>query len=82
MYNNRTYYIVPFGDVTQAMIDECLEQSIDHLRHSIVAPDRVVLKTAEDTPTPAILSGYPSYTHEQILAEMQTVDWTDPNEGE
>jgi len=80
MYNNRTYYIVPFADVTPAMVDTCLEVSVDMLRHSIAGEDRVVLKTGEGAEVPPILSGYPVFTHAAILAEMQTTDWTDPNE--
>jgi len=73
--NDKTYVIVPFGDVTQQMIDDSQETSTSTLRHSIEGVDSVVLKW--QGATPASLSSYTTYTHAEILTEMATSTWTD-----
>ena len=74
----RTYIIVPFADVTEEIIELVVESNINSLRHSVQGEDRVVLKYEGETPS--LLASYTAYTHEEILVEMATADWTS-NEG-
>jgi hypothetical protein len=39
-----TYVIVNNADVTQQMVDDCVQTSVSTLRHSISGADRVILK--------------------------------------
>ena len=65
----KTYIIIDYEDVTQDMIDECLENSFDTLRLNI-AEDKTILKWVGDTPTTiAALDPAPTqYTNAEILA--------------
>jgi len=74
----RTYTILPFIEVTDEIMDLVVESNINSLRHSIKGIDRVVLKYEGETPVE--LEDYAPYTHEEILVEMATADWTS-NEG-
>ncbi len=74
----RTYIIVPFADVTEEIIELVVESNINSLRHSIKGIDRVVLKYEGETPVE--LEDYAPYTHEEILVEMATTDWTSNEE--
>ena len=74
----RTYIIVPFADVTEEIIELVVESNINSLRHSIKGEDRVVLKYEGETPVE--LEDYAPYTHEEILVEMATADWTSNEE--
>ena len=73
--NNKIYVIVPFADVVQQMINDSSETEFSTLRHSIEGVDSVVLKW--EGSTPASLSSYDQYTHDEILDEMATSTWTD-----
>lgn len=70
------YVIVNFEDVTQAMIDDCQQDSFDTLRHSISGDDRVILKFDGDNPIWVSSLGLTTLTHSEILAELKTSDWT------
>lgn len=69
-----TYVIVPFVEVTQQMIDNSCETSMDTLRHTISGEDRVILKWVGDI-APSSLSGYVQYTYEEILIELAKPEW-------
>lgn len=73
--NNNTYVIVPFNEVTQQMINDCKETSIDTLRHSMQGIDRIILKWEGDTP--ASLIGYDQYNHTDILVEVAKTEWNE-----
>lgn len=69
-------YVTPdFIDVTQAMIDDCEEDSFDSLRHSVAGTDRVVLKYDGSDPAWVATLSLTKYTHAAILTEMSTTDW-------
>lgn len=70
-----TYTIVPFTDVTDAMVDQCIETSIDDLRHTTSGTDRVILKW--DGATPSLLSSYTTHTYSDILTILNEEggDW-------
>ena len=74
------YVIVNFEDVTQAMIDDCQENSFDTLRHSIAGIDRVVLKFAGDNPAWISTLGITTRTHAEILSDLSGTDWTPEEE--
>ena len=74
-----TYITVPYSEVTPAMVEACSETSLATLRHSVGGVDRVVLKCADVVPSS--LSGYPLFTHAQILAEMSKSDWKEPDQS-
>lgn len=69
-----TYFIVPFAQVTEAMLAEAQENGTGNLRHSKSGEDRVVLKVAGD-PSP-VFSGFPSYSHMEILPVMRSSEWS------
>jgi hypothetical protein len=81
-HHDKTYVIVPFSEVTQAMIDACLQTSFDTLRHSIEGEDRVVLKWESEHGAPEGMEGYDTYTHAQIKVIMATEDWSSDEEGD
>jgi hypothetical protein len=72
-HENTTYVIVPFGDVTQAMIDVAAETSFATLRHTVSGDDKVILKWTGSTPSE--LSAYTQYTHSEILTELEAPEW-------
>jgi hypothetical protein len=78
-HGGSTYVIVPFAEVTQAMISVCQQDSFDTLRHTTEGEDLVILKWPLGTQTPAILSGYDQFTHAEILAEIQKPEWNVPD---
>ena len=78
MFNDLIYTIVPSAEVTQNMVDVCLETSFETLRHTVTGDDFVVLKW--DGITPPSLSSYVEYNHEQILTVMATSAWSYPME--
>lgn len=74
------YVIVNFEDVTQAMIDDCQQNSFDTLRHSIAGTDRVVLKFTGDDPAWVASLGLTTKTHSEILSDLSGTDWTPAEE--
>jgi len=75
MADEYKYFIVPNADVTEALVAQSEESSIDTLRHSVQGTDRVVMKTDGSQPTPPGFQGYDEYSHAAILELMTTVDW-------
>lgn len=70
-----TYTIVPFADVTDSMVDQCIQTSKDALRHTTSGTDRVILKW--NGATPSLLSSYTTYTYSEILTIVndENGDW-------
>lgn len=58
------YVIIPKNEVTQTMIDDSVNNSLDDLRSSVYGPDRVILKFQGNAPDS--VSAYTKYTHSQI----------------
>ncbi len=71
-YNNKKYMIIPFADVTDEMVVNAIETSMDTLRHSNKGVDRVTLKFDGDTPE--VFDGITTYTHPEILAILNDTD--------
>ena len=77
-YENRKYMIIPFTDVTDEMVENAIETSMDTLRHSQKGTDRVLLKFNGDTPE--VFDGITTYTYPEILAILNDTDgdwWSD-----
>lgn len=71
----KRYCIVPVADLTDQMILDCLETSMDTLRRNN-ADTMAVLKYVGEKPV--ILLGYDDYTHAEILVEMLKPEWIMP----
>jgi hypothetical protein len=67
--------IIPYADVTDEMIENAQETSIETLRHSIKGTDRVILKY--EGSKPRCFYGIDTYSHSEILLELQKEEWTD-----
>ena len=72
----RTYVIINSSDVSSVNFNEVVEDSADTLRYSVDGT-KTFVKFEGDTP--AFLDGLTQYTHSEILAELATPEWTDPD---
>ncbi len=68
---------IPFSNVTEEMMEQVIESSLDTLRHSVKGVARVVLKYEGEKPS--VFEGITTHTHEEILAIMSGPDWTAPD---
>lgn len=69
------YVIVNRDDVTDAMVEASVGNSLDDMRSSVYGNDRVILKFQGDAPES--VSAYTKYTHSQIkdIVEDPDGDW-------
>ena len=67
------YFIVPFDEVTDEMLQAAQEDGVETLRHSMHGVDRVILKVAGTVPE--AFFGRSSYTKEQLKVELKGPDW-------
>lgn len=67
-----TYIIKTKLDITQAMLDVCVEDSVDNLRTS---NDGLLAVLKWSGTNPPMFSGDTKYTHEEILVEMAKENW-------
>ena len=72
----RTYVIINSSDVSSVDFSKVSETSADTLRYSLDG-SKTFVKFEGDTP--AFLEGLTQYTHSEILAELATPEWTDPD---
>ena len=75
-YANRKWVIVNNSDVTDEMISSAIQTSRNTLRHTTTGTDKVILKWDGDTP--AVFDGMTTYTHAEILTELDKSAWTTP----
>jgi hypothetical protein len=82
----NTYAIVAWADVQalsqgdkDQLIAACQETSWDTCRHSVTAPDEIILKwpVADPNPCDAVSLANTTYTYAEILVEIQDAHWTD-----
>lgn len=67
MIDERRYVIIPFAEVTQAMIDVTIETSFETLRHvDLNNGDEVTMKWRGDKPV-ELWSEYPVYTKQEMI---------------
>ena len=72
----RSYVILNQDEVDTINFDEVMEISSDTLRFSVDG-DKTFVKFEGDTPD--FLAGKTTYTHSEILAILQTEEWTPSN---
>jgi hypothetical protein len=72
----RTYVILDSSELGNVDFDKVCQTSPDTLRYSIDGT-KFLLKFEGDTPS--FLEGKTQYTHSEILAELATPEWTDPD---
>ncbi len=72
----RTYVIINSSDVSSVNFNEVVEDSADTLRYSVDGTKTFVKFNGD---TPSFLEGKTQYTHSEILAELATPEWTDPD---
>jgi len=72
----RTYVIINSSDVSSVDFSKVAETSADTLRYSLDG-SKTFVKFEGDTP--AFLEGKTQYTHSEILAELATPEWTEPD---
>ena len=69
MIDDRRYILIEFSQVTQAMIDNCIQTSMDTLRHIRFAGDAtdwVVLKWRSTKPV-ELWNEFPVYSQQEML---------------
>jgi hypothetical protein len=64
MAPDNIYAIVPINEVTQEMVDYCIQTSFTTLRKNL-AGTHAILKW--NAPTPTYLESYVQYSHAEIL---------------
>ncbi len=74
MYENRKWVIVNVSDITDEMIDNSKQTSMDTLMKTLDG-SKAILKWDGDTPS--CFDGMDTYTHSEILAELAKSDWND-----
>lgn len=67
MNPNRTYCIVNYADVTDAMVAASSIKAKDSLRRSVSGDDRVIMSW-DGGSTPSVFDTYATYTHAQMRA--------------
>ena len=72
----KTYVIIDASEVANVDFSQVQETSADTLRYSLDGT-KTFVKFEGDTPS--FLEGKTQYTHSEILAELATPEWTDPD---
>ena len=75
MYENRKWVIVNVSDITDEMITNSIQSSLNTLRKSL-DNTKAILKWNGDTPT--CFDGLTTYNHSEILTELAKNTWTAP----
>jgi len=73
-YSNRKWVIVNVSDITDEMISNAIQTSMDTLRKSLDGT-KAILKWDGDTPT--CFDGMTTYNHSEILTELAKSTWTE-----
>lgn len=73
---NTTYVIIDSSEVSSVDFDQVRENSAEGLRYSLDG-SKTFVKFEGDTPS--FLEGKTQYTHSEILAELATPEWTEPD---
>ena len=72
-YSNRKWIIINVSDVTDEMISNAIQTSMDTLRKTINGT-KAILKWDGDTPS--CFDGMTIYTHSEIKTELAKSEWT------
>ena len=73
-FENRRWVIVTVSAITDDMISSAIQTSIDTLRKTLDGT-KAILKWDGDTPT--VFNGMTTYTHSEILTELNKSEWKD-----
>ena len=73
MYENRHWVIVDVSVITEEMITNAIQTSIDTLRKTLDG-SKAILKWEGDTPS--CFDGMTTYSHSEILEELAKSTWT------
>ena len=76
-YSNRKWVIVNVSDITDEMIDNSIQSSMNTLRKTLDG-SKAILKFEGDTPS--CFEGLTTYNHSEILTELAKSDWTSSEE--
>lgn len=76
-YSNRKWVIVNVSDITDEMIFNAIQSSMDTLRKTLDG-SKAILKFDGDTPS--CFDGLTTYNHTEILEELAKSDWTPEEE--
>ena len=76
-YSNRKWVIVNVSDITEEMIINAMQTSMDTLRKTLDG-SKAILKFDGDTPS--CFDGLTTYNHSEILEELAKSDWTSSEE--
>ena len=73
-YSNRKWVIVNVSDITDEMIVNAMQASMDTLRKTLDS-SKAILKFEGDTPS--CFDGLTTYNHSEILTELAKSAWTE-----
>jgi len=72
MWENRKWVIVNVSDITDEMIFNAIQSSIDTLRKSLDG-SKTILKWDGDTPS--CFDGMTTYSHSEIMSILKEEEW-------
>jgi hypothetical protein len=71
-FNNRKWVIINVSDITEEMLIYSIQGSINNLRKTLDG-SKAILKWDGDTPS--CFDGMTTYSHSEILTELDKSDW-------
>jgi hypothetical protein len=74
MYENRKWIIINVSDITDEMILNAIQSSMNTLRKTLDS-SKAILKWDGDTPS--CFDGLTTYTHSEIRIELAKSDWSE-----
>ena len=74
MFNNRKWIIINVVDITDEMIDNAIQTSMDTLKKTLDG-NKTILKWDGDTPS--CFDGMTTYSHSEIKEELRKSDWSE-----
>ena len=77
-FENRRWVIIDVSAITDEMISNAIQTSMDTLRKSL-DNSKAVLKWEGDTPS--VFNGMTTYNHSEILTELAKPEWTEEING-
>jgi hypothetical protein len=72
-FENRKWIIINVSDITEEMISNAIQSSMDTLRKTLDGT-KAILKWDGDIPS--CFDGLTTYTHSEILTELAKSDWS------
>ena len=73
MLENRKWIIINVSDITDEMIENAIQTSIETLKKTLDS-SKAILKWDGDTPS--CFDGLTTYNHSEILTELAKSDWS------